>query len=638
MKNQTKQSINAHLLRSAFILLALLAVCVIPFALGQRTLPGQRAISAISSSVVEPPIPSGLPCTPGWSAGGVLPSVGVRFVGVYFPANGKFYAMGGRAFDGGGGEFTHPFEYDPITNTWTTKSATYTDNQVNNMGCGVLTESGTPYIYCVGGSESATSTTTGRTFRYDPITDTLTNVATTWPPGASNILPGGFSVFSNKLYVLGGFNVNVGMDDRIWEFTPPSTWVQKTALLPVQLGYIPTTTIGSLIYTGGGSTWDGTTIHDSTNSFVYDPVADTIGTIATIPRATAETRALTFKNPPQMWVMGGGRDAPNPSSEVDVYDPVANSWSLGPAFTIARRNFATDTNGTDHIWLAGGYAPTSPTDSTEVYCQQGGTPTPTPTGTPTPSPTPPCQFQVLIAYADIGGLPTMIQNEILAEPGVTAVDLFDAFSGTPTLPQLQQYDIVFAFSNNFWADATAMGDVLADYEDAGGVVVVGTFAWDSRGGWNLAGRWMTGGYTPYNSSAQTNFSNNTANITQPGHPLMQGVVSLSAFYRNGVTLTAGAASVADWTDGPPAVAYKTNNGHTAVGLNAYLGYLNAFSGEWGRVIVNAGRWLIPCGVTPTPSPTATATATATATPTATPTVTPRSTPTPRPQPTRPPRP
>src|SRR5205823_7617794 len=47
------------------------------------------------------------------------------------------------------------------------------------------------------------------------------------------------------------------------------------------------------------------------------------------------------------------------------------------------------------------------------------------------------------------------------------------------------------------------------------------------------------------------------------------------------------------------------------------------SGPFGRVIVNAGRWLIsgPCG-TPTPTPTATATATATATVTGTPSPTP----------------
>src|SRR6266704_2903765 len=70
-------------------------------------------------------------CAPsGWSAGPSMPTVGVRLVGVYFQANGKFYAMGGRASDAFGSEFTHPFEYDPVANTWTIKSATYPDTHV----------------------------------------------------------------------------------------------------------------------------------------------------------------------------------------------------------------------------------------------------------------------------------------------------------------------------------------------------------------------------------------------------------------------------------------------------------------------------------------------------------------------------
>ena len=54
--------------------------------------------------------------------------------------------------------------------------------------------------------------------------------------------------------------------------------------------------------------------------------------------------------------MGGGRVAPNPSTEVDIYDPVSNTWSLGMPFSTARRNFPTDTDGTNNIWLSGGYA------------------------------------------------------------------------------------------------------------------------------------------------------------------------------------------------------------------------------------------------------------------------------------------
>ncbi|PYL50420.1 MAG: hypothetical protein DMF33_12875, partial [Verrucomicrobia bacterium] len=90
-----------------------------------------------------------IPCTPGWSAGGVMPSVSVRNAGVFFPADSNFYAMGGRSADTAGNEFTHPFKYNTATNIWGTQAATYPDAQVNNMACGVLTDAGTPYIYCV---------------------------------------------------------------------------------------------------------------------------------------------------------------------------------------------------------------------------------------------------------------------------------------------------------------------------------------------------------------------------------------------------------------------------------------------------------------------------------------------------------
>ena len=219
------------------------------------------------------------PCS--WAAGPSMPSVGTRMAGVFFPANGKFYAMGGRSSDVPGSEFTHPFEYDPGTNSWTIKSATYPDNHVNNMACGILNQGGTDYIYCVGGSEVATQTATGRVFRYDPITDTISTVPANWPSGDQNFIPGGFSVYNNNMYILGGFEINVAMDDNIWQFDPVAlVWTHKNAHLPTQLGYIPQATIGNLIYTGGGSTYDGTLLHDSTISLVYDPVADTIGNIA----------------------------------------------------------------------------------------------------------------------------------------------------------------------------------------------------------------------------------------------------------------------------------------------------------------------------------------------------------------------
>ena len=129
-------------------------------------------------------------CAPsGWSAGPDMPTTAVRAVGVYFPANGKFYAMGGRADDNPGSELTNPLEYDPGTNSWTTKAATYPDNHVNNMACGVLADAGTPYIYCVGGSAVTLPDIFDRVFRYDPVTDVISPVAAPWPVPRERLCP-----------------------------------------------------------------------------------------------------------------------------------------------------------------------------------------------------------------------------------------------------------------------------------------------------------------------------------------------------------------------------------------------------------------------------------------------------------------
>jgi hypothetical protein len=77
------------------------------------------------------------------------------------------------------------------------------------MACGVLTESGTPYIYCVGGSAATLTTATARVFRYNPVTDTFrfSTVETTGLATAQAHSAWGFAVTNNKLYILGGFNI-----------------------------------------------------------------------------------------------------------------------------------------------------------------------------------------------------------------------------------------------------------------------------------------------------------------------------------------------------------------------------------------------------------------------------------------------
>jgi hypothetical protein len=222
-------------------------------------------------------------------------------------------------------------------------------------------------------------------FRYDPVADIITTVASNWPPGDTGILPGGFTVFSNTLVTLGGFDIPNGVGiDQIWQFTPsPAGWVQKSSVLPVPLGYLPTTTIGSLVYTGGGADITGGALTDTNHAFVYDPVADSINTLPDIPDATSNTRAVNFCN--QMYVLGGNFNAP--TNEVQIYDPASNTWSVGTPFAIAGRNFAADTDGTNNIWKSGGYdAGLAIIASMEIFnCPVSpcGSASPTPTATAT---------------------------------------------------------------------------------------------------------------------------------------------------------------------------------------------------------------------------------------------------------------
>src|SRR5437773_10382276 len=151
-------------------------------------------------------------CTPsGWSAGPDMPTVLVRAVGVYFQADGNCYTMGRRTSDTAGSDFQHALQYNPNSNSWTQMASTFPDNQMNNMAGGVLTVSGTPLIYWLGGSAAGATTATARVFTYDPATDTPALLGSDDWPGdvAGTILPGGFTVANNKLYILGGFNISV---------------------------------------------------------------------------------------------------------------------------------------------------------------------------------------------------------------------------------------------------------------------------------------------------------------------------------------------------------------------------------------------------------------------------------------------
>jgi hypothetical protein len=204
----------------------------------------------------------------------------------------------------------------------------------------------------------------------------------------------------------------------------------------------------------------------------------------------------------------------------------------------------------------------------------------------------PSALRVLLIHAN-DPAPTTFQSQIAAQPGVAAVDLFNGAAGTPSPAIVGSYDLVVAMSDGDYADSTALGNELADFVDAGGVVF--EYAYDNWFGngmtqnlnVSLQGRWATGGYGAYLVGDNPNAAL-TLGMFDATNPLMQGVTALSSNLNTTPTLAPGATRVAKWSDGTEMIAYKGR----VVGSSGNLDEnVPAFTGDWGRLTINAVRWL-----------------------------------------------
>jgi hypothetical protein len=163
----------------------------------------------------------------------------------------------------------------------------------------------------------------------------------------------------------------------------------------------------------------------------------------------------------------------------------------------------------------------------------------------------------------------------IREPGTLGlVDVFNARFGTPTLAQLQKYDAVLAWSDLPFSNSTALGNVLADYVDAGGGVVSAVFtagfALDPN---RLGGRWISGDYEIIPALASFIQGEATLGAVDfPSHPIMNGVASFNggakSFRPTSTSLNPGGLIVAKWSDGRTLVAVSTKM-HNRVDLGMY---------------------------------------------------------------------
>lgn len=194
-------------------------------------------------------------------------------------------------------------------------------------------------------------------------------------------------------------------------------------------------------------------------------------------------------------------------------------------------------------------------------------------------------YNVLILLSDFStSEASLAQSSILADGRFLSCDVMEVNYTTPTLEQLLPYDIVQAWSNYQYADANALGNVLADYVDAGGAVLLSQFSFTSY--WAMGGRLMSD-YSPL-GVGYNYWSPVTLGTYDPGHPIMAGVSSLSeGSYSVDAPVNPDAEVVAWWSNSTPCVAVNATM-PSVVALNMYWGTTyEQLGGDYAILLPNA---------------------------------------------------
>ncbi|HYG20599.1 MAG TPA: S8 family serine peptidase [Ohtaekwangia sp.] len=133
-----------------------------------------------------------------------------------------------------------------------------------------------------------------------------------------------------------------------------------------------------------------------------------------------------------------------------------------------------------------------------------------------------------------------------------------------TAADLAPFDIVFTTNNGQWLATggvapETIGDVLADYVDQGGKVIVNQFAY-SYDAWQMAGRFIDEQYGPFTpATTDANVVTALGTILAPGHAVMEGVTTLDySGYVQNVGLASGATALAEWANGELFAAVNGN--------------------------------------------------------------------------------
>lgn len=202
---------------------------------------------------------------------------------------------------------------------------------------------------------------------------------------------------------------------------------------------------------------------------------------------------------------------------------------------------------------------------------------------------------LLVASADM----THIQAMLLAYPDIRRADYFDARRATPTLERLLAYDAVLVASQEAFADQDALGDVLADYLDAGGGLVqtAPTFSHyydEEHPGhlqpWQVGGRYHKEHDSPLSGDDAVLYRRYLSSFNEE-HPIMYGVSQASDALTQYVYEQDDTEVIARWGwDSYYDNEFVALRGRV-VGLNTFVADGYSWTGDIPLIVHNSLMWL-----------------------------------------------
>jgi N-acetylneuraminic acid mutarotase len=259
-------------------------------------------------------------------------------------------------------------------NSWITKASMH----FSRTGAGATAVN--EIVYVIGGSQRYNTSDNGFSYMsinsseaYDPATDTWVEKAPMPTPRDSF----GAAAFQGKIYCFGGRNVSKDYSisinvNEVYD-TETDSWETRTPMPTARSGLQASEVGGKMYLIGGWVESEASSIAEkSAQVEIYDPVTNTWATGSPMPTAVAGYASALLNG--KIYVISGVASGSTITNLTQIYDPIADEWSMGVPIPMGVNSAAagatTGTAAAKAIYVIGGSNAANPLSgqiSNQVY-------------------------------------------------------------------------------------------------------------------------------------------------------------------------------------------------------------------------------------------------------------------------------